>query len=65
MAGRKPDFDVLVAVPYVASDGNEKTNWHKVGCGWSSERGDSVLFNIVTSPNVRFVLKKKEQEEVQ
>ena len=61
MAGKRPDFDITVAVPYTDRDGHEKTQWHNVGSGWSNDSG--ITFNICTMPGVKFVaVKKKEQE---
>jgi intracellular sulfur oxidation DsrE/DsrF family protein len=62
MAGRKPDFDVLVAVKYVDSGGVEKTRFHNVRAGWSDENG-TVRFTVVTQPGVTFVVCKKRDEK--
>ena len=62
MAGRKPDFDITVAVPYTDRDGKERTQWHNVGSGWSADDG-ALSFSICTMPGVRFVALRKQEGE--
>ncbi len=65
MAGRKPDYDVAIAVEYEAQ-GEKRTRWHNVGAAWKGENG-FVSFNMVTNPGVKFVLcppkEKKDGDE--
>ena len=62
MAGRKPDVDITVAVSYTDKDGNEKTQWHNVGYGWSGDE-ETLSFSICTMPGVRFVAFRKKEGE--
>lgn len=62
MAGKKPDFDITVAVPYTDRDGNDKTQWHNIGYGWSGQDG-TLSFSICTMPGVRFVALRKKEDQ--
>jgi hypothetical protein len=62
MAGRKPDSDVLVAIPYTDGGGNDAMQFHNVGAAWKNENG-MIWFNLVTNPNVRFVIRKREEKK--
>ena len=61
MAGKKPDFDVTVAVQYGPKT-NQQTKWHNVGAGWKSENG-FISFNLVTNPGVHFVICPRKEKE--
>lgn len=61
MAGRKPDYDVMIAVEYETSEG-KKTRWHNLGAGWRTEAGH-ITFNMVTMPGVKLVLLEKADGE--
>jgi hypothetical protein len=52
MAGRRPDFDVLVS-ERVAKDSGKKRFYARVGSAWKSDRGDMI--NIQLSPGVALV----------
>jgi hypothetical protein len=58
--GKKPDFDVLVAVHYEAN-GEKKVRWHNLGAGWKTENGH-IAFNLCTNPGVNFFICEREEK---
>lgn len=58
--GKRPDFDVLVAVPYEGKERDDMA-FHNVGAGWSSENG-LIWLNVVTMPGVKLLVKKREEK---